>query len=343
MAAYFMGASRGLPGGATVFFGEFTPHWFGWTMWIGSSALLAVPFAAFWSRGKFKAIGFSLALIMLSIPPFGIFAWTNPLAVSGVIYPGAGWFGIFLALGACCALAARSLTIIAFFFSISVCAQLSTTAAGPGPSKWMSENTGFAKLAGSGEDDALQVMSSMNRIDWVIDRAKQVPPNSVLLLPETLLGQYGGLAEYKLAETEEDLARRNSRVIVGAELALPDGKYKNVIVNLGANSDETKIHWQRIPVPISMWRPWATDGAYGNIFHPANVSTIQNRKVGIAICYEQLLAYSLLSTLSQHPDVLLSPSNVWWARGTSIPNIQYQTSEAFGRLFGVSILHSTNI
>ena len=49
---------------------------------------------------------------------------------------------------------------------------------------------------------------------------------------------------------------------------------------------------------------------------------VQGRPVAGLICYEQLLVWPALVSLAHNPQVIVAPSNAWWSRDTSIPDIQ---------------------
>jgi predicted amidohydrolase len=112
---------------------------------------------------------------------------------------------------------------------------------------------------------------------------------------------------------------------------------------LGAKAGEDRAAIQSIPVPITMWKPWAEDGAVADLLGRGNTIEVSGLRVGVAICYEQLLSFSLLRIMLDTPTVLAAVSNVWWASASTIPIIQQQTVNAFGRLFGVPVISARNI
>lgn len=210
------------------------------------------------------------------------------------------------------------------------------------PPGWQGVDTNFAQLASGGTDDAGQVLASMRRVKWVQAFAQTVPPHSVRVLPETVLGSFDGVSRFSLAETQAALAARGSRLLVGAELPQPNGQFQNGVLVLGAKDGEAAAAVQNIPVPISMWNPWLANGAVADVFGRGNLVEVNGVRAGVIVCYEQVLAYSLLWLLSGHPDVIVAVSNVWWARTTSIPVIQQQMVDSFGRLFGVGVVLARN-
>src|SRR4051812_9798105 len=101
--AYFEMVTRGVPGGAAVFFGEHAPLAAGWSLWIASNAALAVPWSFLWHRHMAISYRSALwrtaaALLLISVPPLGLFGFGNPLTATGVVFPSFGWFGLALSL-----------------------------------------------------------------------------------------------------------------------------------------------------------------------------------------------------------------------------------------------------
>ena len=345
MLTYYAGGARGLPGGAVVFFGDTAPHWWGFGMWLGASVLLSVPFALCWSSvsGK-RAAGFALALLVCLVPPLGIVGWLSPLSVAGVLFPSGGWLGLALTVMLFVALVLRKGRLIAGLAVAVAVANAAALRADPGiHMRWLGFDTGFPKLSSAGSDQASQYLSSMDRIQWLRGVIADMPAGATLVLPETVLGRFDGVAQAMLSQAEGELVGKNSRVLVGAELPQDSGRYKNAVVVLGALRGDDRAAVQGIPVPISMWKPWAADGAEADLLARGNTIAVEGRRVGVAICYEQLLTYSLLRLMADKPDLIAAVSNVWWARATNIPQIQFQSVHAFARLFGVPVVSARNM
>ncbi|MEX3630479.1 MAG: hypothetical protein VB138_14585, partial [Burkholderia sp.] len=52
---------------------------------------------------------------------------------------------------------------------------------------------------------------------------------------------------------------------------------------------------------------------------------------------------ALLVSFAHSPDVVIGAANDWWAKTTSIPEIQRQVLDTWGRLFDVPVVRATNI
>lgn len=343
--AYYLAGARGLPGGAVVFFGDTAPRWWGLAMWFGASSLQCMPFALCWSREPARrASGFMLALFVCLVPPLGIVGWLNPLSVSGILFPSGGWLGLALSMALFVALVLRKGRLIAY---LALAAALANTGAwhrdASVPNSWLGFDTGFSRLSSAGTDRASQILASMHRIEWLRHVIAKMPANVTLVLPETVIGRYDGVALTMLRQAEAELVAKNSRVLVGAELPGENARYKNAVVVLGAQQDDDRAAIQGIPVPISMWKPWSDGGADADLLARASTIMVDGSRVGVSICYEQLLAFSMLRLMADKPDVIAAVSNVWWARSTNIPVIQFQSVRAFARLFNVPVIAAKNI
>lgn len=345
MLAYYSSGARGLPSGAVVFFGDMAPHWWGLAMWLAASVVLSLPFALFWASAPDKrAIGFLMGLFACLLPPLGIFGWLNPLSVAGLLFPSAGWVGLAMTVAVFLALARRwRVLLIGLALTGAVLNAGATHGAASAPARWLGFDTSFSKLSGADADQASQFLGSEQRIEWLRRIVADMPGDATLVLPETVIGRFDGVAQALLEEAEGELVSKNSRVLVGAELPLASGRYRNAVVVLGARQHEDRVAIQGIPVPISMWKPWANDGAEADLLARSNTIAVDGVRVGVSVCYEQLLAYSLLRLMADKPDVIATVSNVWWARSTNIPMIMFQSAHAFARLFNVPVVSAKNI
>jgi apolipoprotein N-acyltransferase len=115
-------------------------------------------------------------------------------------------------------------------------------------------------------------------------------------------------------------------------------RYFNAMVVRGA---QVAVVRQRIPVPIAMWNPFRRDTARMNL-SGAGLVLVGAERVGIVICYEQLIVWPLLMTMTQHPTVLIAPANDYWANSTTIRTFQRAATRSWARLFGISCLVAVN-
>jgi apolipoprotein N-acyltransferase len=101
------------------------------------------------------------------------------------------------------------------------------------------------------------------------------------------------------------------------------------------------VYQQRIPVPISMWKPWNGDGVPLHLFGPGTIP-VREERAAVLLCYEQLLVWPFVSSAIERPTVLVTAANDYWATGTRIPRIQKACATSWARLFGLPLLSAVN-
>lgn len=342
--SYYLLGSRDLPEAAVVFFGDSAPGWLGYVLWIGASLMLTMPFALLWSaRREYRGIRFLSAVVVSAIPPLAIIGWLNPITAAGAFFPGWAWPGVFAFSGlmGCVASGQWKRSCLLIGCSVLAITRFEEVKIEP-PSGWGALNTEFQRLASDSLYGPEQALAALRRTEWLKDVLTDFPPNSVAVLPETIIGRFDALTQDALASTEADLRKRGSRVMIGGELPSMDGRYQNAMIVLGAGATENRAAIQGIPVPFGMWRPWAADGAIADLWHTTNVINVRGERVAVAICYEQALSYTMLKMAGANTSLIVAPSNVWWARSTNIPDIQQQSVKAFAHLFGIPFIIAKN-
>lgn len=337
MLGYYLSGARGLPGGTAVFFGD-SSAWIGYTCYLSACLFLTLPFVLLWSESG-KGWRFVLAMCASIVPPLAFIGWINPLAVAGALYPGMAWIGLMLTAGLMVALVEVSTEWMLLLVSIAVIANIAASPALP-PAGWSAVNTSFPKLSSGG--GISQVIDSFNRVNWLVRYADTVPANSVRVLPETVIGPVGMSARFLLDDVSRSLAKRGSHVLAGGELDQAGGRYLNALLVLGAQGSDGRQAVQGIPVPVSMWHPFGKSGAVADVWGHSGLIDVDGKKAGVLICYEQLLTYSTLWMMVDKPDVLVGASNLWWVTDKTIPVIQDQMMQAYGRLFGIPMVRAVN-
>ncbi|MCG9024498.1 nitrilase-related carbon-nitrogen hydrolase [Laribacter hongkongensis] len=333
--AYYLAASRGLPFGAGIFFAESAPLWFSWALWVTAGLVNAAPWLLLWSASpRRQAWTQPAAFLVTALPPVGFIGWVNPLTAAGWWFPGFGFFGLFGLFGL---VVLKRWTAVAALASVAVVANIVALQAKP--AAWSGRDTTFARLQTAA---ARNFLAEGQRMAQVMMMAAQLEPGRVLVLPETVLPpvrQEDAFNASMLADLSEQLKAKGSAMLVGAEMSIPGRSIRNVLVALGGDGGPLV---QRVPVPIGMWRPWATDSIVADPFG-SGIGLVAGRRVAYAICYEQLLTFPLLVSMAYRPDVIVGAANDWWARSTSIPTIQGQALDVWGRLFGLPVIRATNI
>ena len=340
-SAYYLTASRGLPFGAGIFFAESAPLWFSWALWFAAGLVNALPWFLLWSATpRRKAWALPAALVLTGLPPVGFIGWVNPLTAAGVLFPGLGFVGLACLVVGLVLAVLRRWPAVAILASVAVASNIVALQAKPEPwvSAWSGQDTAFARLQTAA---APNFLAEGQRMAQVLMIAGQLEPGRVLVMPETVLPRVRQVNDFNasmLADLSAQLKVKGSVVLVGAEVVGPAHQLQNALVALG---DESAPLVQRVPVPIGMWRPWSAESIAADPL-ASGVGLVAGRKVAYSICYEQLLVFPVLVSLAHSPDVLVGAANDWWARETSIPAIQGQALDAWGRLFGLPVVRATN-
>lgn len=340
--AYYQAASRGLPFGAGIFFAESAPLWFSWALWLGAGLVNALPWLLLWSpTPRRQAWTIPAALLLTALPPVGFIGWVNPLTAAGWWFPGLGFIGLAGLVALLVLVVLKRWPAVAALASLAVVANIVTLQAKPAEwsAAWSGQDTTFARLQTAA---ARNFLVEGQRMAQVMMLAGQLEPGRVLVLPETVLPRLHQGDDFNLsmlADVSAQLRAKESMILVGAEISVPGGSIRNVLVALGGDA---KPLAQRVPVPIGMWRPWAADSIAADPFGNG-IGRVAGRRIAYAICYEQLLTFPILVSMVYRPDLIVGAANDWWARETSIPTIQGQALDVWGRLFGVPVIRATNI
>jgi hypothetical protein len=72
---------------------------------------------------------------------------------------------------------------------------------------------------------------------------------------------------------------------------------------------------------IQRLKPLTDDGLPLNPFGAGTIQ-VQTQRAALLICYKQLLVWPFLYSAFDHPTVLITAANDYWAKHTRIPEIQ---------------------
>jgi hypothetical protein len=327
---YFLAASRGLPAGAMTFF-RAEIH-IGLALWLSASLAFVAVHTALWSSAPGgRALGISAATILMALPPLGIAGWASPLTAAGVLFPGLGWLGLAFTSALVGVLAhKRTVTLSLAFVALLWVTGQALNMPPRAPDGWSGVATEIVYNTGS--RDFEKSYAFFRAASAAVD-ASDAP---IMVFPEGAAGWRTETAE----EAWMGLARRSGKILyAGAEEAHGPG-YDNVLVRITGTSFET-VYRQRMPVPVSMWRPWAARSAHAHLGEAGAVA-LDGRLTGVLICYEQLLVWPILQSRLAGADHLLGIGNAWWARETSIAQIQAAVLSAWARLFNMDLTVSFN-
>ncbi len=348
--SYYAAASRGVPLGAAIFFGEGAGLSAGVAMWLFSSLCLAAPWTALYYGGKkphICAARYLFALVCVTVPPVGIIGWASPLYAAGVLLPGSGWlgiavFGLLFPFLLARLRAARKRTGAAAVTSVFICAALFVCLAESEaklPQGWMAVDTHFGKL----NRNENMHRQSLLRAAAITEKVVSAPPDvRYILLPETITGAWFGASEELWTPVGRYLALKGQTVVVGAEIYDAALRYDNALIFLG--DDGGFYYRQRVPVPVSMWVPFGGRGtAKSHLFDSGIIRLKNGESVLCLLYYEQFIAWPVLySMAAERPDMIAAAANLWWGGG-SITRIRSQAVAAWALLFRLTEVSAENI
>jgi len=347
--AYYGVAAGGLSAVASVFFGADAPVGLGWMVWSAATAILTLPWTLLWSSAH---AGYewriAAALAIATVPPVGIVGWASPITSAGILYPRWGWIGIvltFVVMVSLARLSVRAMAIVrrpggyllltVMFASLYLSVLANMAYIQPHVNGWVGMDTHWGPWP---QDSSKQYRRHLIMIEAVIRRIS-AGGISVLVLPESSLGTWTPATE-ALWERAVAVARANGTTLVmGAEVPRMSGGYSNSLLVF----ERTGVRQlnARITAPISMWQPWTEAGAAQDWFG-SGVADLAGHRIAYLICYEQLLVWPVLVSMAYQPKILVAAANDWWARETSIPELQRQAVSAWARLFGVPVVIAVN-
>lgn len=335
---YYLCATHGLDDAIVVFFkgslGAPEAH----ALWLGAAALNSLTWLLFWSPDRRRRAACAmLNLALTSIPPFGLVGWAHPLSTAGWLFPALGWAALLLWAATQWALLARRLYLLAALALVGVVANIIAKPLPP-PPQWTAHDTDFGTtipLEGLGHG------SFTARLTYLHDVARRAAPGERILLTEGLLEVVYPWAQPVLEQIDAELRAKNAVLLLGVDYTGPDWHADNRLLVLGDGKGMHALH-QRIPMPVGMWVPWRKT-SYQPRWFDSGTGNVGGTRVATAICFEQLLVFTMLTSLWQKPELILGASAMWWA--TQAPNLitdERQTLAAWSRAFAIPFLYAVN-
>jgi apolipoprotein N-acyltransferase len=112
----------------------------------------------------------------------------------------------------------------------------------------------------------------------------------------------------------------------------------NTMLIVGAESAK---FYQRVPVPVGMWRPFTKISVPLRLDSPG-VLAIDHERAAVLICYEQMLTFPILASMLQRPTVIVGISNTFWISHTTIPRYQATALRGWAKLFRLPYFLAVN-
>lgn len=331
-AAYFLAASRGLPLGVANFYDS--DFGTGIALSLGAAAAFVIVHTVLWRKrpGAGRGLRFALAAVLMSVPPFGIVGWAQPVTAAGILFPGWGWWGL-AAIAAILLTMTTTRWLVAVVIAAAFWAWSATHWVTPAPPEgWVGLDTTFGSALGR--------MPDLDQSRALLARVRATGAR-IAVLPESAGGMWT-----PTISTFWMRGLRETEITVIAGAALVDrASYDNVMME--STSERVRLlYTERMPVPVSMWQPWLawtgqSGGVKADVFGNPVVESA-GRRIAPLICYEQLLVWPVLQSMLHAPDVIVAIGNDWWTAGTSILAIQRASTQAWARLFALPLVLAFN-
>ncbi|WP_223479477.1 conjugal transfer protein TraB [Oricola indica] len=329
--AYFMAASRGLPIGVSIFYAS--DIWVGLGLWIAASLLFVVVHTVLWSPkpGWHRPLRYLVAATLMSVPPFGIVGWASPITAAGVLFPGWGWAGLTATAVGLSAMTTRAWPLAGVAMGVAFALSSFTWTDPEPPEGWVGIDTAFDYQVAGNHADYAQHMTTVALVRRAVGNGA-----STVVLPESALGIW--------TPTTERLWTRNlvglDAIVAGGAVVINESGYDNVMIELTGEGARISYR-ERMPVPISMWRPWASGGASAQFFgNPTG--RFAGTSIAPLICYEQLIVWPIVQSVLFNPDVIVATGNGWWTGDANIVPIQKANVRAWASLFGLPLVFAFN-
>jgi len=345
---YYLAASRGLFWGTITYYNITTAG----GVYLTAALLSSLAWIVFWGKTKkTKIVSFLAAQAILILPPIGLIAWVNPILVAGLITPSVGrlggFFGLIVGFGL------FFILIYLMIFGLNVIKKQFYT-----QKTTMYIMMNFVLLLGIAYNSSVHILKNnfnsgilainsnenyeTGTVSPLVDYKRQMKylnqiensSDEFFLLPENSLG-------YVTAANGLVWQNTNKTILAGASYRDTNDTYYNTL-SLVKNGSIEPIYEERVPVPVSMWKPWNNSGAHANIFGKGGF-ILNNKKYGVLICYEQLIMWTWLQTMLHDPAKILAISNLWWAKDTNILKIQEQNIQLWSLLFDKPYVFSYNL
>ena len=334
-ALYYAGATWSVIPGSESFFGTGGNLLVPLLIWVALLLLSVAPWIALYNR-RFLPMATVAAIITLSVPPLSLVTVAHPLITVGQWFPGTRWFGLCLPL--VLILVYRRLGI-PFTLAVLVGASLVTHAHFHGPPqdpRIVAVNTCFG---GPAVRDILG--STLQSQETAMQRIALTHPNTLILFPESIIPTWTPTHDERWAATFAQLQARHTGLLIGTTIPVANTQAnRNVLLSRGYT--ERLSYVQRVPVPLGMWRFGDEHNGFPLMLRYPSTIRIWDRRAGVLICYEQLLVWPALQTLSRNPDMLLAPSNLYWASGTIIPSVQHVSAQDWADLWAIPLYEASN-
>lgn len=305
-------------------------------IWIAITALGSLPWVLFYHR-RFLPLSAIAALVALGLPPLSLVTVAYPLTAAGLWFPGTRWFGLALPL---VLIAAHKQMGTPFVFAVLILASLAVHARFTRPAAdphIVALNTNFGNVPTRG---GLEL--GTQEVEHQLQELALAHPNALVIFPESVIPDWSAAHDARWASTFTQLNAQHTGIVIGTTIPIPNTEAsRNVMLSRGYTEHLSYV--QRVPIPLGMWQFGESRRGFPlSLRFPAAIR-IWNRRAGILLCYEQLIFWPAVQTMARKPEMLIAPSNLYWARNTSIPAIQHLAAQDWADLWAIPLYEARNL
>lgn len=322
---YYSLGSVSMPSAIQSFYGP--GHYFpAYIALFATSTLLAAP----WVLAR-DGRGVLIAIAITALPPLGVIGWLSPLSAAGVFFPGMGWTGLVFMIvvmgwlpNALSRDRYRAKIILFGLLFVAILSNLLYRAPPP-PVGWIGVNTSVMPTG--------TALGSIQNNQSIIKSAlTQGHGAHVVVFPEAVVGCWLPGTKHQFI----DAVPMNQSWLIGTQTA-----QHNSVIEIADRHADLVLNAAALLLGGN-WRPFVRGS-----LSPAwwqDVFVLNGQRVWVSVCVEQVLPWTWLEGMYQHPNVILAISNQWWAkRDSSAPQIQFDSVTAWARLLNVSVISAINL
>ena len=300
-------------------------------IWIAITALGSLPWILFYHR-RFLPLSAIAALLALALPPMGLVTVAHPLIATGLWFPGTRWFGLALPLVLIAAHKRLGTPIVFAVFilaSLAVHVRFARRIADP---HIVAVNTNLGSELGAGAQEA----------ERTLQQIALAHPNALLIFPESVIPDWSAAHDSRWASTFAQLSAQHTGILIGTTIPIPNTMAsRNVLLSRGYTEHLSYV--QRVPIPLGMWQLGESRRGFPlSLRFPAAIR-VWNRRAGVLLCYEQMTFWPAVETMARGPEILIAPSNLFWARNTSIPAIEHLAAQDWADLWAIPLYEARNL
>jgi len=305
-------------------------------IWLVLAALGSLPWILFYHR-RFLPLSALAPLALLALPPLSLVTVAHPLTAAGLWFPGTRWFGLALPL---VLITAHKRLGTSLVFAVLILACLAVHARFVRPvadPHIVAVNTNFGSAPthrefGTGDQ----------KVEYMLEQIALAHPNALVIFPESLIPNWSAAHDARWASTFAQLDSQRTGILIGTTIPIPNTEAsRNVLLSRGYSEHLSYV--QRVPIPLGMWQFGESRRGFPlSLRFPATIR-VWHRRAGVLLCYEQMAFWPAAKTMARGPEMLIAPSNLYWARNTPIPAIQHLAAQDWADLWAVPLYEARNL